>query len=102
MSRSDYPFIDPHSCPDDPARPGKKLCPRCSKQGQTCCVIVPHSNIYETGLQIEISERESAADFPNEDDYQKFNWLCKGSCNQDGEHNYRDPRRKNDQHFIEG
>jgi len=67
MPRTDYPFIDAHSCPEDPARPGKKLCPRCSKQGQPCCVIVSHHFIYDIP-----SEREWAADFPNEDDYERF------------------------------
>lgn len=100
MQRIEFPFVDPGTCPEDPLRPGVRLCPRCSKPGAVCCEIMPHTNTYDTQGNLEYSWRREAADFPNEDDYRKFDWRCAGGCNQEGEHDDRDRKRLNDQAFI--
>jgi hypothetical protein len=78
-------ITDPSSCLDDPERPGRKLCPRCSKPDDPCCNIIPLGSLilFE---QLEVSERKADEAFPTEEDYRNLKWRCGGGCDRNGKH----------------
>ena len=88
IPKTQYPLVDPFTCLEDPERPGRKLCPRCSKPGKPCCSITAYSpSIF---VQVKYLEMDRAGTFPNDEDCRAVEWVCVGNCDPKGLH--RDPR----------
>jgi len=89
---SEWPCVEPASCPDDPQRKGWKLCPRCSTPEKPCCNITPEplSRHCPGGVftQAEILRRIDAGNFPLPKDYEQYEWVCEGWCDPKGRHTY--------------
>jgi hypothetical protein len=87
--RFEWPYVDPAICQDVPGSKRLKLCPRCSTAEKTCCTIVP--TLLGASLMTQsadgFAERYYAnRSFFNAGDYEKYEWVCKGSCDEKGKH----------------